>query len=54
MKRSALGQGQLQGIQDEAGMGGTADPPADEAPGEDVDDEGDVHKSRLGSVEIQD
>ena len=35
----------LQGVEDEAGMGGAGHPPADDPPGERVDDEGDVDEA---------
>jgi hypothetical protein len=41
-------QGLLQRVENEAGMGGAADAPADNPPGIGVDDEGDVHKPRPG------
>ncbi len=45
---TALVQGLLQRIQHEAGMGRAADPPADDAPGEGVDDEGHVDEAPPG------
>ena len=35
----------LQGVEHEARMGGAGDPPADDAPGEGVDHEGDVDEA---------
>ena len=45
LRRTAVVQRLLQGIEDEAGMGGARHPPADDPAGEDVDDEGHVHKA---------
>ena len=52
MDGPALVQGLLQRIEDEAGMGCPADPPADDPPGEGVDDEGDIDDPK-GSAEQQ-
>ncbi len=45
---AAVVQRLLQGIEDEAGMGRARYPPADDAPGEGVDDEGDVDEALPG------
>jgi hypothetical protein len=48
MRRPALVQSLLKGIQDEGGMGGAADPLADDVSGKHVDDEGDINKALPG------
>jgi hypothetical protein len=46
--RASLLQGLLEGVQDEAGVGGAADAPADDPPGVGVDHKGDVDEARPG------
>ena len=48
MLRAPLVQGLFESVQDKAGVRRTADPPADDAPGIGVDDEGDVGEARPG------
>jgi hypothetical protein len=48
LRRAAVMQRLFQGIEDKACMSRPRDPPADNAAGEDVDDEGDVHKALPG------
>ena len=48
MRRPALVQRLLQGVQDEAGMGRAAGAPADDPPGVGVDDEGDIDEPGPG------
>ncbi len=45
LRRTAVVQRLLQGIEDEPGMRGPGHPPADDAAGEDVDDEGGVREA---------
>ena len=48
LERTSLMQGLLQGVEHEAGMGGSGNAPADDATGEDVDYEGHVYEAGPG------
>ncbi len=48
MHRPALIQSLLKSIEDKPGMGGAADPPADDVSGKNIDDEGDVIEALPG------
>ena len=48
MSRPALIQSLLKSIEHKTGMGGAADPPADDVSGENIDDESDINKALPG------
>ena len=48
MGRPALIQSLFKSIDDECGMSGAADPPTDDAPGENIDDESDINEALPG------
>jgi hypothetical protein len=48
MDRPALIQSLFKSIEDERGMSGAADPPADDVSGKDVDDEGNIDETLPG------
>jgi hypothetical protein len=48
LEGATLVQGLLQGIEHEGGAGGSRDPPADDAAGEDIDHEGHIDEAGPG------